>query len=181
MKFFGTYQRTITNEKGDFEISFTVTGEDKFLARKAVEKVKDLPKLTIDVAEYRKARSLDANAYMWTLLEKLALALKTNSVELYRKYIREVGVWKDYKMSKDVAKAFTHLWQEKGLAWLIDKVDEKSTDKDEIVTLRAYYGSSSYNTKQMSRLIDSIVQDCKEMGIETMTDAEIQSLVRAHK
>lgn len=42
--------------------------------------------------------------------------------------------------------------------------------------MRAYNGSSSYDTKQMSRLIDYVVQDAKSLDIETMTDRELSLL-----
>lgn len=173
MKFAGRYQRTVTAENGDMEITLIVSGSNKFMAGRAVEYAKTLDRLTIDITEYRKARSLDANAYMWTLLNQLALTLKTTNIELYQKYIRENGVWTDFEMPEKAAKTFEHLWKDKGIAWLIDRVD---TNND-MVTLRAYYGSSVYNTSQMSRLIDSIVTDCKEAGIETMSDKELKSLM----
>ena len=43
----------------------------------------------------------------------------------------------------------------------------------ERVIVRAYYGSSQYNTKQMSRLIDMVVEGAKELGIETLTPEEL--------
>lgn len=36
-----------------------------------------------------------------------------------------------------------------------------------------YFGSSSYDTVQMSRLIDLLIEDCKAQGIETATPDEI--------
>ena len=39
-----------------------------------------------------------------------------------------------------------------------------------------YYGSSTFDTKQMSRLIDNIVQDCKAVGIETLTPQQLDAL-----
>jgi hypothetical protein len=39
-----------------------------------------------------------------------------------------------------------------------------------------YYGSSTYNTAQMSLLIDHLVQDAKALGIETMTPQELEAL-----
>ena len=48
-------------------------------------------------------------------------------------------------------------------------------DGDRVV-IRAYYGSSTYNTKQMARLIDSIVEDCKAVGIETLTPATLDAM-----
>ena len=49
----------------------------------------------------------------------------------------------------------------------------------EFKIINAYYGSSSFNTKQMSRLINNLVQDCQACGIETKTSAEIESLLRS--
>lgn len=59
--------------------------------------------------------------------------------------------------------------------WFTEKVDEIG----EKTTLNAYYGSSSYNSKQMSRLIDNLVQDCKSVGIQTLDDIEIEELIRS--
>lgn len=41
-----------------------------------------------------------------------------------------------------------------------------------------YYGSSSYNTSEMSKLIELIVQECHQLGIETKSQAEIESLLK---
>lgn len=60
------------------------------------------------------------------------------------------------------------------MGWFTDKVDD---DRDGEVILRCYYGSSSYDRKQMAALIDYIVQDCKAMGIETMTPAQLAGLI----
>lgn len=58
-----------------------------------------------------------------------------------------------------------------GTGWITEQVDY--TQDGSQVVIRAYYGSSQYNTKQMSRLIDEIVSDCKEHGIETLTPNEL--------
>ena len=42
-----------------------------------------------------------------------------------------------------------------------------------------YYGSSSYNTAEMSKLIELIVQECKQQGIETKPKAEINALLES--
>ena len=44
------------------------------------------------------------------------------------------------------------------------------------MTVRAYYGSSTYNTRQMSRIIDAAVEEAKGMGIETLRPEEIARL-----
>jgi hypothetical protein len=41
----------------------------------------------------------------------------------------------------------------------------------------AYYGSSTYDTAQMHRLLDAIMEECKTQGIETRPQEEIESLL----
>ena len=45
------------------------------------------------------------------------------------------------------------------------------------VVIRAYYGSSSYNVKEMRDLVNYIIAECEELGIETMSPAELESLM----
>ena len=178
MKINAYYSRTVTDENGNLELTFTAKGGDKHLARSISKLPKD-KKQTIDIKEWKESRSKDANAYMWMLLHQLAVSLSNRyskpytDIELYRKYVRECGVFTDQKMHKDVAALLSKAWQERGLAWIVDLVD-RDTDN---VTLRLYFGSSSYNKAEMTRLVDSIVIDCKEQGIETKTPEQIAELL----
>lgn len=115
---------------------------------------------------FREKRSNDANAYMWVLLERLAKAVGEQKETLYLGYIKQSGVYKDFTLDQDVAETFCIAWSRLGTGWPTEQVD---FDQDgERVIIRAYYGSSTYNTKQMSRLIDSVVEDCRAVGVETL-------------
>lgn len=118
-----------------------------------------------------KKRSLDANAYCWQLLDKLALELGSTKEELYKLYIKRVGIFKDFTLTEDEAKTFRVAWGMLGTGWLTEQVDY--APDGERVVIRAYYGSRVYDTQRMARLIDEIVQDCKEIGIETLTGREL--------
>ncbi len=137
--------------------------------------------LEITIKRYRKRRSKDANAYCWVLCTKLAEALSNDGQihtkdEVYRNAIKQVGVFKDFpELEPDAASTLDTVWRALGTGWFTEQVDfNQAGDK---VTLRCYYGSSQYNTKCMSRLIDSLVQDCKALGIETMPPAEVERLL----
>lgn len=119
-----------------------------------------------EIKEHREKRSLDANSYCWVLLDKLADALRTTKEELYLQKVREVGPFKDFCLTDDEAKTFRVAWEKLGTGWPTEVVDYHRDGNRRMV--RAYYGSSTYNSKQMSRLIDSIVEDCKAVGIETL-------------
>lgn len=44
------------------------------------------------------------------------------------------------------------------------------------IQLQCYYGSHTYNTKEMSRLIDGVVTSCNELGIETLPPVELKRM-----
>ena len=64
-------------------------------------------------------------------------------------------------------------WNKNGIGWQTEVMDSKIDGCKNVVL---YYGSSTFDTKQMSRLIDNIVQDCKELGIETLTPQQLDAL-----
>lgn len=118
-----------------------------------------------EIVKSKKKRSMDANAYAWLLIGQLASAMSIDKDTVYRSAVCAVGAFETLKIRKDALDAFSRVWANKGLAWVVEKVDE--TDDEYIVN--AYYGSSVYDTKQMSALIDYLVQDCEAIGIETDT------------
>jgi len=125
-----------------------------------------------EIKEYKKKRSLNANSYCWVLLQKLADKLNTTKEELYRKYIREKGIFRTITIDNQAVNTFIHLWEEKGLGWICEVLSKDETSTE----LIAYYGTSSYNTSQMAHYVDYIVEECKLQGIETMTQEELESL-----
>ncbi|MBR5306857.1 MAG: hypothetical protein IKU47_08035 [Oscillospiraceae bacterium] len=140
-----------------------------------LEKLKDKD-ISAEFKIFREKRSLSANAYAWTLINKLADVMDQPSIEIYRQHIKDMGVYRDIDIDEKAENTLITVWQAYGLGWLAERVD--FARKDGYITLRLYYGSSVYNTKQMSRFIDGIVQDCKALGIETMTPAEIERLIQ---
>lgn len=139
----------------------------------------ELSQTDVDVSlkKYREKRSSDANGYMWVLLDKLADVLNRTKEDLYIDYIRRFGMFKDFTLTEDEAKTFRVAWENFGTGWPTEQVDY--AQDGERVVIRAYYGSSRYNTKQMSRLIDAIVADCQDAGIETLPPQKIDALLEA--
>lgn len=69
---------------------------------------------------------------------------------------------------------FKRIWEKQGLGFLIQEV----TRKDKCVKVHCYYGSSTYDTKEMSLLIDLLVGLATSLGIETKPQKEIDSLLK---
>lgn len=136
-----------------------------------VDELKDKPKLSIEVKPYRARRSLDANAYFFVLADKVAEKLRTTKVDVYRNCIKEIGGVSETVCVKDEAvEKLCEAWGEKGIGWQTDTFPSKIKGCTNVIL---YYGSSTYDTAQMSRLIENIIQDCKDLGIETATPDEI--------
>ena len=109
----------------------------------------------------------------WLLIGKLSEALGKPREEIYRHYIREIGVSDVVCIKSEAAETMQEAWCKHGLGWLTDAFPSKLPGCTNVIL---YYGSSTYDTAQMSRLIDLIVEDCKEQGIETATPAELALL-----
>lgn len=141
------------------------------LAQKFIAAMKAGKRYMAELKEKRNRRSMDANRYLWVLLDELAKALNTTKEELYRLYVKRVGVFRDFHLDAEEAKSFAVAWSMLGTGWITEQADF-SRDGEQVI-IRAYYGSSQYNTKQMSRLIDEVVEACKAEGIETLVPDEL--------
>ena len=124
---------------------------------------------------WRERRSLDANAYCWTLIDKLAAARGLTKAEIYREAIRGIGgVSETVCVTDKAVDRLVEGWSHNGLGWFAETMPSKIPGCTNVIL---HYGSSTYDTKQMSALIDHIVQDCKAVGIETKTPHELESML----
>jgi len=145
-----------------------------FDARKFFAKAKDKKRLyDAELKPHYEKRSLDANAYFWRLCDEIARAVGNTKDYVYREAIKSVGPFTDLYVPSVDAHRVSKAWEKNGLGWFTEFMETRG----DYVTMRAYHGSSTYNTVEMSRLIDEIVHDAKELGIETKTPDEIAQMV----
>lgn len=131
-----------------------------------------------EIKEKKEKRSLDANAYCWVLCDIIAKELNKDGTiilkeEVYKDCILQIGkftaeIWQekdfDYK-KKD--------WESRGLGFLVQEVMRK----DRCIKVHCYYGSSTYDTEEMSLMIGLLVQLATDLNLETRQKGEIQSLL----
>lgn len=129
----------------------------------------------VSIKPKKRRRSLDANAYMWTLIGKLGEKLCKPDAEIYRQVIKDNGVFEIVPIKQGAIKRWTETWGENGTGWICEDLGECRNTKG-YHNIKCYYGSSTYTTKEMSRLIDSVVDECKAQGIETLTPSELERL-----
>lgn len=173
----GTYERLSFRPDGDMEVTFRIPAAQKGELMAGIDEVivSGVKDLSIKVGKKKRKRSLDANDYLWVLCTKIAekVPLVTKD-DVYRKHIRSVGVYTPLAVTEEAVDAFIEFWGRNGTGWVADVVD---STLDGCKKVFAYSGSSTYDTAQMSRLIDSVIQDCIALGIETMPPAELESLL----
>ena len=144
------------------------------IPREAMDELQGV--LDVEINPHKEKRSLSANAYMWVLLDKLSKKLGRPAEELYRENIRNVGGVSEFVcIQNEAVPTMKRIWESHGLGWQVEELDSKIQG---CTNLKLSYGSSVFNTEQMSRLIDIIVQDCIALDIETKTPAEIEELIR---
>ena len=149
------------------EITFKKSETVRVIAEIAsyIDSLKDDKEYTLTVKERKEKRSLNANAYFWVMCDRLAEKLRLSKTEIYRSYVKEIGGNNDIVCC--INKAVPELreaWEGRGLGWLTE------------TNIRLYYGSSTYDRDQMSRIIELCKQDCIENDIPTWDEEELQRL-----
>lgn len=102
----------------------------------SLEEIKE-DKLSIEIKKYRKKRSLDSNAYMWTIAEKIAQKLGITKIEVYRDAIKEVGQCEVLPIKNDAVETFINAWKHNGQGWLCEIIGKSKLEGYTNVT--AYY------------------------------------------
>lgn len=154
-------------QTNQFNITFSINESSVV---NEVEKLKE-SKLSIKAVKHREKRSLDSNAYAWVLMQKIAEAVNSDKWEIYLECL------------KKYSRAFSHVIVKPEAVEKMKELYRTCVDLGEISVngttghqLQVYYGSSTFNTKEMSVFIDGIVSECKELGIETLPSEELERM-----
>lgn len=147
---------------GEYVVTFRVTTDP----RKELEKLNDVD-LDIIAKKHRNKRSLDANAFCWALCSDIGKALHppVPKEEIYVKSIKDLGRFYPVLVKETAVEEFQRRWRTKGEGWFAEKRSE-SKEHAGWYWVYAYYGSSTYDSKEMSILIDGLVQEAEDMDIQ---------------
>ena len=131
--------------------------------------------LDIKIEPHRKKRSKNANDLCWTLCEKIAQAAGISKEDVYRHAIKYVGVWEPLPVHEDRVQRWQEVWGSRGIGWFAEIIDDSKLPGYKLV--HNYYGSSTYNTSEMTRLINFLIDEAKGMGIPTEPPALVSLLL----
>lgn len=169
MEFTGTI-KSINNDfiTGDLTITFSVN-EKSVLTE--YEKIKDCKKLKVKVEKYREKRSLDANAFLWKMLGEISAVLRTDNWSVYLQMLKRYGKYTYIAVKPSVVDAVKKQWRE------VEEIGEVEIGGQKAIQLLCYFGSSTMDTKEFSILLDGVIGEARELGIDTISDTELKLLV----
>ena len=168
MEFTGKLQNVSRDWKtGQWNITFTI---NEASAINEVNNIQSCEKLSIKAVKHRNKRSLDANAYCWVILQKIAEVLHQDKWNVYLAMLGKYGVFTHIIVKPNVVDKVKEEWR------TVKELGEVSVNGMTGIQLQCYFGSSTYNTKEMSVLIDGIVYEAKELGIETLPPDELERM-----
>lgn len=152
-----------TFEKGKQLLTVEINGD----FREAFDNLRD-KKILIDIKRYHPRRSLNANAYAWVLINKIADAIGATEDEIYLECLKDYGQSQLVPVAPGVdVSGYFRYYSEAG---------ESSLNGKPCVWYRVHKGSSQFDQKEMAAFIDGIVSEAKALGIPTETPAEIERM-----
>lgn len=122
----------------------------------------------IIIKEESKKRTLTQNNYYWELEYQLASALNTSSTELHFELLK--------RYSQAILVPLVPELDPKGYFKYYEKYKEAVISNKKAIYYKVYKGSSEMNTKEFKVLLDGLISECEEVGIETLTPNELSQL-----
>lgn len=160
-------------------ISFSIKGEpilsleisEKNTLLREYEALKDIETLDIEIKKHRNKRSLNANAYLWKLVNEIGNVLNKSKEEVYLIMLKRYGQSEIVSILSSInVSGYFKYYEVAGTTMLNDK---------EFTHYKIYKGSSEYDTKEMSILLNGVVDEAQDLGIPTLEDLEIERLAAA--
>lgn len=125
---------------------------------------------SLSVNKARKKRSLDANAFAWVLIKRLAEHYSMEPLEVYRQAISTMHTYEVIPIRKDAVDKWESIWKAKGDGWIVTRLGDSKIEG--YVNLRCFYGSSTFDTKEMTTFIDGLIQECEVANIYVEDERE---------
>ena len=162
-----------------FDGNPTITLESARMNMDEIIALSQFGRLGVEIKKYRKKRSIDANAYYWLLVGKIQKAIGGSSNYIHNMMLDRYGELARMEDGSLIPFCIRDDIDYMEFPYPHLKPTQKTLSKGNKV-YRWYYqikGSSEYDTSEMSRLIDGIVSECREMEIETLPPEELERMM----
>lgn len=149
------------------QLNITFSVNEKSAAAE-IDKIKEEQKLSIEAVKYRQKRSLSANALLWACLGEIATVLRTDKWDVYLLMLKRYGKFTYICVKPNVVEAVKQQWRE------CEEIGNITLNGQDAVQLICYFGSSTYNTQEMSVLLDGVISEMKEIGLQPPMSSEMK-------
>lgn len=124
--------------------------------------------LEVNITVKRKKRSLTANSALWAMLQDLAVVLKSSAEELYIEMLRRYGFCEDIAVLQEAAPRLMAVYK------IVEPTGEciYNANYGKLIVYRCWRGSSTYDSKEFSYLLDMVIQEAKEHGVDFISEAD---------
>ena len=140
-----------------------------------IDDIKDEERLSIKVSKYREKRSISANGLLWHCLGEMATVLRADKWDIYLKMLKRYGKFTYVCVKEKAVEAMKRQWRE------CEVVGEVTVNRQKAVQLLCYFGSSTYDTKEFSALLDGVISEMVEIGLEPPTPADIKAAMERYE
>lgn len=134
--------------------------------------------MKIEIKKFRKKRSLDANSFLWSMIDKISQSLNVERKMVYMDLIHEGGVFEIVPVKENAKDRWIQNWEERGEGWFCEEMPSKLKG---FTNVKNFFGSSVYDSTEMGRIIELAKQECEQLGIETLDNDEINNLLKEWK
>lgn len=152
-------------QTGQLQIAFSVNEPS---VASAVDDIRQCEKLSIRAVKFRAKRSLDANALLWLCLGRIADALRADKWDIYLQMLKRYGKYTYICVKPNVVDAVKAQWRE------CEEIGEVDINGRKAVQMLCYFGSSTYDAKEFSRLLDGVISEMQEMKLETPASEDMR-------
>lgn len=155
----GNLKDLTVNRDGTQNITVTVAADFS----KEFDALKDKP-VSVEIKKASKKRSLTANNFCWALCRIIGQSMTPPmaDLEVYRRAIKAVGVYWEKAVNKFKIDEYRRQWESGGDGWLFEVIDEHSPSE---MLCHLYFGSSTYTTDAMAKLLEWLKDQCDQMGL----------------
>ena len=148
-------------------LSLVIDKDSNTAIKQLLEILNDNETYLAEIKRPKRKRTLDQNAYMWVLCDRIAKVIGSTKEEVYRRFIKARGVSDILCIQNKALDRFVTNWSSKGIGWFC----ETDTSKiDGCTNVIAYYGTSVYSTSEMKQVLDEVLDECKNLNISTVVD-----------
>ena len=133
--------------------------------------------LDITFKVHREKRSLDANAFLWKCLGDMAAVLGMTAWDMYLYSLKRYGKYTYIKIIETAYTSLQKVWRETKIVGETMEKNPETGEQCKYLEVLCYFGSSTYDSKEFSVLLNGVIEDMAELGLERPTDEHLKAII----